>query len=53
MSPIDRSAHLNAWREKPLTEKTLLALGMLALALVLPPWPGAPLVADEGEPSVL
>ena len=45
MSPIDRSAHLNAWRTKPLTEKTLLAFGMLTLALVLPPGPGAPLVA--------
>jgi cobalt/nickel transport system permease protein len=45
MSPIDREAHLNRWRAKPLAEKLLLALGMLALALVTPPWPGAGFVA--------
>jgi len=45
MSPIDREAHLNRWRRKPVAEKLLLALGMLLLALVLKPWPGAALVA--------
>jgi cobalt/nickel transport system permease protein len=45
MSPIDREAHLNRWRGKPLAEKLLLALGMLVLALVTPPWPGAGFVA--------
>jgi cobalt/nickel transport system permease protein len=45
MSPIDRAAHLNRWRGKPLAEKVLLALGMLALALILPPGRGATLVA--------
>jgi cobalt/nickel transport system permease protein len=45
MSPIDRAAHLNHWRKKPLIEKALLALGMLVLALVLPPGAGAPLIA--------
>jgi len=45
MSAIDRAAHLNRWRQKPLAEKALLALGMLILALVLPPGPGAPLIA--------
>jgi cobalt/nickel transport system permease protein len=37
MSPIDREAHLNRWRHKPLAEKTLLALGMLILAIALKP----------------
>ncbi|MBB4196861.1 cobalt ECF transporter T component CbiQ [Rhodoblastus sphagnicola] len=45
MSPIDREAHLNRWRGKPLAEKLLLALGMMVLALVLKPWPGAAVVA--------
>lgn len=45
MSSIDRAAHLNRWRRKPLAEKALLALGMLVLAIALPPGPGAPLVA--------
>ncbi|WP_180982605.1 cobalt ECF transporter T component CbiQ [Methylocella silvestris] len=37
MSPIDREAHLNRWRSKPLAEKALLALGMLVIALALKP----------------
>jgi cobalt/nickel transport system permease protein len=37
MSPIDREAHLNRWRRKPLAEKALLALGMMVLALALKP----------------
>jgi cobalt/nickel transport system permease protein len=37
MSPIDREAHLNRWRKKPLAEKALLAFGMLILALALKP----------------
>jgi len=41
---VDRLAHGNRWRARPLAEKALLALGLLALALTLPPWPGAPLV---------
>ncbi|MCW2315976.1 cobalt/nickel transport system permease protein [Rhodoblastus acidophilus] len=45
MSPIDREAHLNRWRGKPLAEKLTLTLGMLLLAMVLKPWPGAALVA--------
>jgi cobalt/nickel transport system permease protein len=45
MSPVDRAAHLNRWRRRSLTEKATLALGMLLLAIVLPPWPGAPVVA--------
>jgi len=41
MSPVDRAAHLNRWRGKSLTEKTVLALGMLLLSLLLPPFPGS------------
>lgn len=45
MSPVDRAAHLNRWRHRSLTEKASLALGMMLLALVLPPGPAQPLVA--------
>ena len=45
MSPGDRAAHLNRWRHRSLTEKAVLALGMLGLAVALPPFPAAPLVA--------
>lgn len=45
MSPVDRTAHLNRWRFRSLTEKTLLALGMLLLDIALPPWPVAGVVA--------
>ncbi len=45
MSPIDRAAHLNRWRSRSLTEKSVLALGMMVLALVLPPFPVAPVIA--------
>lgn len=41
---IDRLAQDNPWRGRALAEKAALALGLLALALVLPPWPGAALV---------
>ncbi|HXP96328.1 MAG TPA: cobalt ECF transporter T component CbiQ [Telmatospirillum sp.] len=45
MSPVDRVAHLNRWRFRSLTEKTLLALGMLLLDITLPPFPVAIVVA--------
>ena len=45
MSPIDRAAHLNHWRSRSLTEKAVLALGMLLLATLLPPYPVAGVVA--------
>jgi cobalt/nickel transport system permease protein len=45
MSPVDRIAHLNRWRSRSLTEKALLALGMLLLDIALPPWPVAGVVA--------
>ncbi|HLO77192.1 MAG TPA: cobalt ECF transporter T component CbiQ [Magnetospirillum sp.] len=44
MIASDRLAHTSRWRTRSLTEKTLLSLGLLALALTLPPWPGAALV---------
>ncbi|PKU24924.1 cobalt ECF transporter T component CbiQ [Telmatospirillum siberiense] len=45
MSPVDRIAHLNRWRFRPLSEKALLTFGMLLLDISLPPWPTAVLVA--------
>ncbi|WP_089085031.1 cobalt ECF transporter T component CbiQ [Aquitalea magnusonii] len=41
---IDLYAHLSPWREWPVREKALLAFGMLALALSLPPFPLAPCI---------
>ncbi|MFD2180647.1 cobalt ECF transporter T component CbiQ [Rhodoplanes azumiensis] len=45
MSPVDRAAHLNRWRSRSLAEKSVLAFGMMAFALVFPPFPVAPVVA--------
>lgn len=45
MSHIDTAANTNRWRGKSLTEKTLLALGMLAIAISVPSWQGALSVA--------
>jgi cobalt/nickel transport system permease protein len=45
MSAVDRVAHLNRWRFRSLTEKALLALGMLLLDITLPPIPVAVVVA--------
>ena len=45
MNHLDRVAQTNAWRGRSLIEKAGLALGMLLLTLVLPPWPAALLVA--------
>lgn len=44
MIASDRLAHTSRWRKRSLAEKSLLSLGLLALALALPPWPGAALV---------
>lgn len=43
MLPIDEVAHANRWRARHPGEKAFLALGLLVLAVALPPWPGAPL----------
>ena len=45
ISMIDRAASLSPWRHRPLGEKVLLALGFLVVAVSVPPWPGAALVA--------
>ncbi len=45
MSPVDRVAHLNRWRHRSLIEKAMLALGMLILAVLLPPFPAAAVIA--------
>ena len=42
--PIDRLAQASPWRGRALAEKAALSLGLLFLALILPPWPGAALV---------
>lgn len=41
---IDRLSQTGRWRRRAVAEKSVLALGLLALALALPPWPGAALV---------
>ncbi|BAE49081.1 cobalt ECF transporter T component CbiQ [Paramagnetospirillum magneticum] len=41
---IDRLSQAGRWRQRAPSEKAVLALGLLALALVLPPWPGGALV---------
>jgi cobalt/nickel transport system permease protein len=45
MSHLDTVANTNRWRGKSLTEKSLLALGMLVIAVAVPSWHGALLVA--------
>lgn len=45
MLPIDAAAHGSRWRRRHPGEKAVLGLGLTVLAVGLPPWPGAPLVA--------
>jgi len=49
----DRLAHVSRWRHLPLAEKTLFSLGLLALAMALPPWPGAALVLAVASAAAL
>jgi cobalt/nickel transport system permease protein len=44
MPAADRVANLNRWRRKSLVEKAVFALGMLMIAIALPPFPAALLV---------
>lgn len=44
MIGADRIAQTSRWRQRPLAEKSLLAGGLMLLALVLPPWPGGAVV---------
>lgn len=53
MIALDRLAHTSAWRARPLAEKSLLALGLLALALALPPWPGGAMVLAAATAAAL
>src|SRR5690606_20959817 len=42
--PIDVAAHSSRWRRRHPVDKAVLSLGLTALAISLPPWPGAALV---------
>ncbi|GAA2486543.1 cobalt ECF transporter T component CbiQ [Streptomyces thermolineatus] len=44
MLPIDAAAHTSRWRRRHPVDKAVLALGLTAAAVALPPWPGAVLV---------
>ncbi|HXV93978.1 MAG TPA: CbiQ family ECF transporter T component, partial [Pseudonocardia sp.] len=44
MLPLDVIAHSSPWRARHPGEKAFLAFGLLACAVVFPPWPGAPVV---------
>ena len=50
---IDRLAQASPWRSRALAEKAALALGLLVLALILPPWPGAALVLASAWTAAL
>ncbi|MFH0241890.1 cobalt ECF transporter T component CbiQ [Streptomyces sp. HK10] len=45
MLPIDAAAHSSRWRRRHPVDKAVLGFGLTVLALCLPPWPGAALVA--------
>ncbi|WP_031080147.1 cobalt ECF transporter T component CbiQ [Streptomyces sp. NRRL S-118] len=45
MLPIDAAAHSSRWRRRHPCEKAVLGFGLTLLAICLPPWPGAVLVA--------
>lgn len=53
MIEADRLAHVSRWRPLPLAEKSLLSLGLLILAMALPPWPGGALVLAAASASAL
>lgn len=45
MNPLERQAATCRWSRLPVAEKLLLFGGLLLAAVLLPPWPGAALVA--------
>lgn len=47
MHSLDALAYTNPWRLRHPGEKAALALGLLACAVALPPWPGAVLVGGS------
>lgn len=53
MLPIDEVAHGNRWRPRHPGEKAFLALGLLGLAVTLPPWPGAVLCGAAAVTALL
>lgn len=53
MISSDRLAHTSRWRTRSLAEKSLLSLGLLSLALALPPWPGSVLVLAAAVTAAL
>lgn len=53
MISADRLAHTSRWRKRSLAEKALLSLGLLVLAMALPPWPGAALVLAAAVAAAL
>lgn len=50
---IDETAHTGRWRRRHPGEKAFLALGLLVLAVVLPPWPGALLTGVAAVTALL
>ncbi|MTB71204.1 cobalt ECF transporter T component CbiQ [Arsenicicoccus cauae] len=42
---IDDAAWAGTWRTRAVGDKALLSLGLVLVALLLPPWPASPLVA--------
>lgn len=44
LASIDETAWRSPWRERSVTEKAALYGGIVALSVLLPPWPAAPLL---------
>ena len=53
MLALDTAAYTSPWRHRHPGEKALLALGLLGCAVLLPPWPGAPIVAVVATATAL
>lgn len=53
MHEVDRISLTNRWRHRHPAEKLALALGLLGVAVALPPWPAALLVAVVSSVALL
>jgi cobalt/nickel transport system permease protein len=53
MLALDTAAYRSPWRRRHPGEKALLSLGLLGCAVVLPPWPGAPIVGAVAAAALL
>lgn len=53
MISADRLAQTSRWRHWPLRDKAVLALGLLALALALQPWPGGAVILAAAAAAAL